>query len=72
MLKQLVKSFKSIYDIFCFGPLWIEHLIEQRPRKPKMHIDPEVHESNLVESSEALALDDNTDRSNTDFVKKEA
>ena len=72
MLKQLVKSFKSIYDIFCFGPLWIEHLIEQRPRKPKVHIDPEVHESNLVESSEALALDDNTDRSNTDFVKKEA
>lgn len=45
ILKQLVASIKNIYDIFCFGPLWIEHLIEQRPRKPKAHIEPHVDET---------------------------
>jgi hypothetical protein len=39
-LKQLTKSFKNIYDIFCFGPLWIGHLIEQRPKSHKAKNEP--------------------------------
>lgn len=34
-IKQLSHSLKNIYDILCFAPLWIEQLIEQRPRSIK-------------------------------------
>jgi hypothetical protein len=30
-LKQFTASLKNIYDIFCFAPLWLEHLVDHRP-----------------------------------------
>lgn len=33
LIKHLNHSIKSIYDIVDFPPIWIEHLIENRPRK---------------------------------------
>lgn len=49
LMKQLNKSLKNIYDIFCFLPLWIAHLIEQRPN----HLP-------TTESKEALQSDGDT------------
>lgn len=31
VIKQLNHSLKNVYDILCFAPIWIEHLIESRP-----------------------------------------
>ena len=44
-IKQLSHSLKNIYDIMCFAPLWIGHLIEQRPefnksKSSKQHSEP--------------------------------
>lgn len=73
ILKQLVNSFKSIYDIFCFGPLWVEHLIEQRPRKSKPHIEPKVKEDDLEETAQIEFDDqDNNTDAKSELVKKEA
>lgn len=35
LIKQLNHSSKHVYDILCFVPLWLEHLIEQRPKTTK-------------------------------------
>lgn len=32
VMKQVNHGSKNIYDILCFAPLWVEHLIEQRPK----------------------------------------
>ena len=32
LIKQLNHSLKNVYDILCFAPIWIEHLIESRPK----------------------------------------
>jgi hypothetical protein len=39
-LKQFTNSLKNVYDIFCFGPLWVSHLIEQRPQSSKAKNQP--------------------------------
>lgn len=31
--KQFNHSLKHIYDILCFAPLWVEHMIEHKPKK---------------------------------------
>jgi len=42
LIKQLNHSIKSLYDIVDFPPIWIEHLIENRPRK-KNEASTEAH-----------------------------
>ena len=37
LVKQLNHSSKHVYDILCFAPLWLEHLIEQRPKSTRSH-----------------------------------
>ncbi len=32
LIRQLNHSLKNIYDILCFAPIWVEHLIENRPK----------------------------------------
>ena len=32
LIKQLNHSLKNAYDILCFAPIWVEHLIESRPK----------------------------------------
>ncbi len=49
LIKQLNHSIKSLYDIVDFPPIWIEHLIENRPRK-KIETSSEAH--NSVSSSD--------------------
>lgn len=63
VLKQLSHSFKNIYDIIDFPPIWIEHLIENRPVKkaikgdhtsePSLGIEnqSETQDTALIESS---------------------
>ncbi len=35
LIKQLNHSLKNVYDILCFAPIWIEHLIDSRPKSEK-------------------------------------
>lgn len=51
-IKQLNKSLKNIYDIFCFLPLWIAHLIEQRPS----HLPKTESEITLQSDDDTLQL----------------
>ncbi len=44
LIKQLNQSIKSLYDIVDFPPIWIEHLIENRPRK-KTVVSNDTHTS---------------------------
>lgn len=38
---------KRIYDVLCFGPLWVEHLIESKPKKQEsVFEDDEPEEEN--------------------------
>jgi len=61
-IKQFNHSLKNIYDILCFGPLWVEHLIDQRPKKssapalPATSIETvEVNdEPSLIESNDSV------------------
>ena len=34
-MKQLNNSLKHVYDILCFAPLWVEHMIENKPASTK-------------------------------------
>jgi len=34
-VKQFNNSLKHIYDILCFAPLWVEHMIESKPTSTK-------------------------------------
>lgn len=69
-LKPLANSFKNIYDMLCFAPLWIEQLIEQRPSSNKKI---EADEKNDVlpfelDDPQAETLDNHSDNN----IKKEA
>ncbi|MEH6343724.1 MAG: hypothetical protein V7785_01445 [Bermanella sp.] len=44
LIKHLNHSIKSIYDIVDFPPIWIEHLIENRPRK-KIVLSENTHKT---------------------------
>ncbi len=49
LIKQLNHSLKNIYDILCFAPIWIEQLIESRPKSEKkqatkqLDLEPSKH-----------------------------
>ncbi len=56
-LKQFTASLKNIYDIFCFAPLWLEQLIEQRPTSSKKNkLEPSNKEpKNLNQELDEIA-----------------
>jgi len=39
-LKHLSDSLKQVYDICCFLPIWVEHLVENRPRTQSTIVKP--------------------------------
>jgi hypothetical protein len=53
LLKALSHSFKNIYDIIDFPPIWIEHLIENRPIKKALKEDHSNEPTIKLESTEA-------------------
>lgn len=61
-IKQFNHSLKNIYDILCFGPLWVEHLIDQRPKKSSAPALPAAsietvevnNDPSLIESNDSV------------------
>ncbi len=54
MIKQLNSSLKNVYDILCFAPLWIEHLIESRPSSKQHHVSNEFIEPIITDNNNKL------------------
>lgn len=61
-LKHFTESLKNVYDIFCFAPLWLEHLIEHRPpsKKKKTSQSLEKPQETLLENESDDTLDEAT------------
>ncbi|MGK0445411.1 MAG: hypothetical protein ACJA1U_002355 [Bermanella sp.] len=48
-MKQFNNSLKHVYDILCFAPLWVEHMIESKPASTKK-VQAELDRQALLES----------------------
>lgn len=48
-MKQFNNSLKHVYDILCFAPLWVEHMIESKPDSTKK-VQAELDRQALLES----------------------
>jgi len=61
-MKQFNNSLKHIYDILCFAPLWVEHMIESKPASTKTV-------QAQIDNQAALASDEQTKQLTSDTSK---
>lgn len=47
--KPATEASKRMYDVLCFAPLWVEHLIESKPKKDRLVFDSEETDDDKIE-----------------------
>ena len=57
-MKQFNNSLKHIYDILCFAPLWVEHMIESKPESTKK-VKAKLEKQALNTNEEQVLLESN-------------
>ncbi|EAT12150.1 hypothetical protein HF888_05045 [Bermanella marisrubri] len=67
--KHFSDAIKQVYDISCFLPIWIEHLIESRPRSVKKNNSPDVSDT-IVSPDANTLLESDSDKPKS--LKQEA
>ena len=77
-MKQFNNSLKHIYDILCFAPLWVEHMVESKPqssKKVKAQLEKQAlndHQEQALLESDKPSSSKKTKKYDTPKIQKEA